>query len=251
MTEADQTQDSTAGLGDGFQPGPVLLIGPPGVGKGTQAKLLMGDFCVPQISTGDLFRAHRSEGTTLGSLADTLMKRGELVPDDLVNQMVADRLAQSDCVNGYILDGFPRTLAQANWLDSYLATRVGALPVIVLSLVVSREDLLRRITGRRICPAGHIYNIYTQAPRVVGVCDVDGLLLQQRSDDSEAVFESRMRVFDEETAPVIPHYRAQGRFVEIDGLGEVDEVAKAIRTALTQIRLSTPATMLSPAGKVR
>ena len=220
----------------GFTPGPILLIGPPGVGKGTQSKLLMAEFGIPQISTGDLFRQHRAEHTELGLIADRLMSTGQLVPDDLVNQMVAVRLAQVDCAHGYILDGFPRTLAQADWLDNFLGETGAAFPVVVLNLQVDRQDLLRRITGRRICPHGHIYNIYTQPAAVDGICDVDGAPLTQRKDDTESVFESRMKVYDQETAPVIPHYKAQGRFAEVDGLRDVAEVTAAIRTELRRLR---------------
>ena len=235
MTEAE-TRKYTAAPKSSFVPGPLLLIGPPGVGKGTQAKLLMAHFGIPQISTGDLFRQHRKDHTPLGMLADELMDQGKLVPDDLVNQMVADRLKHPDCAFGYVLDGFPRTLAQASWLDLYLDESISPEPVIVVSLVVDRDDLLKRITGRRICPNGHIYNIYSQPPVTPGVCDTDGLLLGQRKDDTEEVFNNRMQVFEEETAPVIPYYRAQKRFVEIDGLQDIGAVEQAIWAALQRLR---------------
>jgi len=225
--------------GDDFIPGPVLLIGPPGVGKGTQAKLLMAEFNVPQISTGDLLRDHRARRTELGLAASELIDKGILVSDNLVNEMVAARLTQPDCSRGYVLDGFPRTLPQADWLDAYLAETNPGYPVVVISLVVERDDLLRRITGRRICPQGHIYNIYSQAPKVDGICDIDGSELQQRKDDTVAVFEERMKVFEEETAPVIPHYKAQGRFAEIDGLQDVESVSSEIRGRLQQLRQSS------------
>ncbi|WP_255462459.1 adenylate kinase [Granulicella sp. WH15] len=214
----------------------MLLLGAPGVGKGTQAKVLMAEFAIPQISTGDLLRQHRREHTPLGMMADELMQQGKLVPDDLVNQMVAERLAQADCDRGYILDGFPRTLAQAAWLDDYLERTESAWPVVVISIRVPYDDLLQRITGRRICPDGHIYNIYTQPPRVEGICDVDGKALTQRNDDTEAAFEQRMKEFHELTAPVVPHYQGQGRFAEVDGLRSVDEVTEAIRTELERLR---------------
>jgi len=237
LTETETKDTGTAQAGIEFTPGPVLLIGPPGVGKGTQAKLLMAEFGIPQISTGDLLRQHRKDHTPLGLMADELMSQGKLVPDDLVNAMVAERLKQQDCMRGYILDGFPRTLAQATWLDQHLAESKAEYPVVVISLLVDRDDLLKRITGRRICPQGHIYNIYTQPPEVYGICDVDGSALEQRKDDTESVFESRMRVFDEETAPVIPHYRGQGRFTEVNGLQDVGDVTKAIRSALKTLRI--------------
>lgn len=221
----------------GLVPGPVLLIGPPGVGKGTQAKLLMAKFSIPQISTGDLLREQRKLRTPLGNMAESLIEQGVLVPDELVNAMVAERLKHVDCERGYILDGFPRTLSQATWLDQYLEETKAAYPVVVLSLSVDRQTLLQRITGRRICPQGHIYNVYTQPPQVDGICDVDGEPLGQRKDDREDVFNDRMKVFDEETAPVIPHYEAQGRFKKIDGLQNVPLVTEAVEIALRQMRL--------------
>ena len=228
-----------ADSGNDFIPGPVLLIGPPGVGKGTQAKVLMAEFQVPQISTGDLLRDHRARRTELGLAASELIDKGILVSDDLVNEMVAARLVLPDCSRGYILDGFPRTLPQADWLDAYLAKTNPGYPVVVISLVVERDDLLRRITGRRICPQGHIYNIYSNAPKVEGICDLDGLELQQRKDDTLAVFDERMRVFEAETAPVIPHYKAQGRFAEIDGLQDIATISGEIRACLQELRQSS------------
>lgn len=235
MTETQKTHTSPQGSAD-FLPGPVLLIGPPGVGKGTQSKILMAEFGIPQISTGDLFRQHRADHTDLGNLADKLMSEGKLVPDQLVNDMVAERLTHADCARGYILDGFPRTLPQANWLDAHLAGHTASAPVIVISMVVDREDLLKRITGRRTCPHGHIYNIYSHPPKVTNTCDLDGAQLAQRNDDTEATFQQRMREFDEKTAPVLPHYRDQGRFAEVDGLASVDTVTDAIRTQLKRLR---------------
>jgi len=217
----------------------VLLIGPPGVGKGTQADALTATLGVPHISTGNLFRKHRAEHTELGLIADEYVAQGRLVPDDLVNRMVAHRLAEPDCRNGYILDGFPRTLPQAAWLDKYLADTHSRYPVVVISLVVNQEDLLKRITGRWSCPDGHIYNVYTQPPLVAGVCDIDGKPLGQRKDDTEAVFEERMKVFAEETAPVIQHYRSMGRFAQVDGLQDVESVTREIRARLRELREAT------------
>ncbi len=196
----------------------------------------MAEFGIPQISTGDLFRQHRRERTELGLIAEKLMELGQLVPDDLVNQMVAVRLSNPDCARGYILDGFPRTLAQAAWLDMHLAQTKSQCPVVAISLTADREDLLKRITGRRICPQGHIYNAYTGRPRVEGICDVDGSPLEQRKDDTEEIFESRMKVFEAETAPVIPHYQTQGRFAEVNGLQPVEAVTREIRVQLERLR---------------
>lgn len=218
-----------------FLPGPVLLLGAPGVGKGTQAKRLMDEFNIPQISTGDLLRDHRRNHTPLGMLAEDLMSQGKLVPDDLVNQMVAARFTEPDTEHGYILDGFPRTLIQAEWLDSQLVAYL--LPVVAINIVVDEKVLLERITGRRISPAGRIYNIYTNPPKVEGICDVDGSTLEQRTDDTEEVFHERMKTFQVKTAAVIEYYRSHGnRFAEVDGDRPVDEVTQGIRSALLQLR---------------
>jgi adenylate kinase len=227
-----------------FLPGPVLLLGAPGVGKGTQAKLLMAEFGIPQISTGDLLRKHKAEHTKLGILADELMNKGQLVPDDLVNQMVAERFKQPDTEHGYILDGFPRTINQAEWLDTQLVAYL--LPVVAINITVPEKVLLERITGRRISPAGRIYNIYTNPPKVEGVCDVDGSRLELRKDDTEAVFYQRMKTFEAETAPVIAYYRTHGeRFAEVDGNRPMEEVTQGIRAALLRLRHHPDAELLS------
>jgi adenylate kinase len=153
--------------------------------------------------------------------------------------MVADRLAQPDVLRGYILDGFPRTLNQAEWLDGFLtssAKGANALPVVAVNIVVGYDELLKRITGRRISPVGRIYNIYTNPPRVAGRCDVDGSELIQRSDDSEEVFHQRMKTFEDVTAPVIEHYKGLGRFRKIDGDQEVGKVTYEIEVALKELR---------------
>jgi len=220
-----------------FRPGPILLLGAPGVGKGTQAKKLMEAWKIPQISTGDLLRSHVEMGSHLGREAKAIMDRGELVPDDLVNQMVAQRLSEPDTAAGYMLDGFPRTLGQANWLDSYLAARPGTLAVIAVSIQVGYNQLLRRITGRRVCPVcSTIYNIYLQPPRVDEVCDRDGTKLVRRSDDTEKVFEERMRAYQSLTAPVIEHYRSLGRFAEVNGEQAVEAVTSGIMAAIAKLR---------------
>ncbi|WP_058186101.1 adenylate kinase [Terracidiphilus gabretensis] len=220
-------------------PGPILLLGAPGVGKGTQAKELVKMWGIPQISTGDLLRFHKDHGTELGRIAKGLMERGELVPDDLVNDMVADRLARPDTLRGYILDGFPRTLNQANWLDERLANETGSIPVVAVSIQVDYNQLLRRITGRRNCPVcGTIYNIYAKPPGVEGTCDVEGAALVQRADDTEAVFAQRMKSYAALTAPVVDHYHTQGRFVEVDGDRPIEAVSDEIVAAVKRLRAS-------------
>lgn len=218
-------------------PGPILLLGAPGVGKGTQAKELVKLWGIPQISTGDLLRANVAQGTELGKIAREIMSRGDLVPDSLVNEMVAVRLEQPDTKRGYILDGYPRTLNQAAWLDGRLASQPQCLPVVAVSIQVDYNQLLRRITGRRICPVCQtIYNIYVKPPRVEGLCDVEGAALVQRADDTEEVFAERMRAYAALTAPVVEHYRATGRFAEVDGDRPIDVVAAGIIAAVERLR---------------
>ena len=235
LAAADAQVDSKSALKG--KPGPILLLGAPGVGKGTQAKELVAKWRIPQISTGDLLRYNRDHGTPLGLQAKAVMEQGKLVPDDLVNQMVAERLKQPDTANGYILDGYPRTLGQADWLDKHIGTDPGALPVIAVSIQVSYNQLLRRITGRRVCPVcGTIYNIYLQPPKVDEKCDRDGTPLTRRSDDSEEVFRERMRTYESQTAPVVEHYRALGRFEEVNGDQPIDAVAAAVMAAVARLR---------------
>lgn len=237
MTEAQSGAAAARVLPANFTPGPILLLGAPGVGKGTQAKEIMKAWSIPQISTGDLLRSNVEKGNEMGRQAQALMDRGELVPDDLVNQMVAQRLLEPDTATGYILDGFPRTLGQANWLDAHLSSRSGTLPVVAVSIQVSYNQLLRRITGRRMCPlCKTIYNIYLQPPRVDEVCDKDGTQLVRRSDDTEEVFAERMRAYESLTAPVVEHYRGLGRFAQVNGEQAVEAVTSGIMAAIEKLR---------------
>jgi adenylate kinase len=169
-------------------------------------------------------------------MADELMAKGELVPDDLVNKMVAERFAQPDTEHGYILDGFPRTLNQAEWLDQQLVAYM--LPVVAVHIEVPEHDLLERITGRFSCPVcGSIYNIYSSPPKSAGVCDREGATLTQRKDDTEEVFRERMKAFEDKTTAVIDYYRTHGnRFATVDGNLPVAEVTKAIRSTLLKLR---------------
>jgi adenylate kinase len=227
-------------------------LGAPGAGKGTQAQILVARFNIPQISTGDLLRQHRRNRTELGMLADDLMRQGQLVPDDLVNQMVAVRLCEPDATAGYILDGFPRTLAQAEWLDSFVP-ECGALPpTVAIEIRVDEAQLLRRITGRRTCPVcNRIYNIYSNPPKREGVCDEDGAQLVQRADDTEEAFHNRMREYRAKTMPVVPHYQSTGRFRSIDGDASVETVAAAIQSALRELRAQFPVPILASSGGTR
>ena len=233
LLESSQAEQNPAAV----VPGPLLLLGAPGSGKGTQAKTIMAAWGIPQISTGDILRENKAQGTPLGLQANKVMSQGLLVPDELVNEMVAARLAQPDTERGYILDGYPRTLGQAQWLDRRLQALPGGLQVIAASIRVSYNQLLCRITGRRNCPTcQRIYNVYLHPPQVDMVCDVDGTPLVARADDVEAVFDERMRVYEALTAPVVEHYRAGGCFVEVDGEQPVGNVAAAIMTAVVRLR---------------
>jgi adenylate kinase len=237
----ESTTESTAPADGSFLPGPVLLLGAPGSGKGTQAQLLVARFGIPQISTGDLLRQHRRDHTELGMLADDLMKQGQLVPDDLVNKMVAVRLAEPDTAGGYILDGFPRTLAQAQWLDEFSAKNGCLPPTVATELRVDEELLLRRITGRRTCATcNRIYNIYFNPPKQDELCDDDGTKLVQRADDTEEAFHKRMHVYHSQTMPVISHYERSCRFRSVAGEESVEIVAAAILTALRDLRAQFP-----------
>jgi adenylate kinase len=238
LTTSSASERETIPTEKNFLPGPVLLLGAPGVGKGTQAKALMAAYGIPQISTGDLLRDNIKNGTPLGKMAKALVDQGTLVSDNIVNQMVADRLKLPDTRRGFILDGFPRTINQATWLDSQLSGDPDTPPVVAISILVDYEHLLHRVTGRRICPAGHIYNMYTNPPTVPGICDIDGSTLVQRPDDSEAVFAERMKTFEAQTAPVIEHYRKQNRFEEVDGDHPVEQVTASIESALKHLRHS-------------
>jgi len=236
-TAVSSGAESRAAVKTAAIPGPILLLGAPGVGKGTQAKELVKLWGIPQISTGDLLRANVSKGTELGKMAHEIMLRGELVTDDLVNQMVDARLAEPDTARGFILDGFPRTLPQASWLDARLAKQSGSLPVVAVSIQVDYTQLLRRITGRRNCPVCQtIYNIYLQPPKIEGICDIEGAALVQRSDDTEKCFTGRMHTYESLTAPVVEHYRALSRFAEVNGDQPVADVAASIVSSVERLR---------------
>jgi adenylate kinase len=203
--------------------GPIVLLGAPGAGKGTQAKLIAEHYGIPHISTGDILRDNVARGTELGRRANRVM---ELVSDDLVNGMVADRLKQPDCERGFVLDGFPRTVGQAEWLDRELAARAGnSNRPVVVGVEVSYNQLLQRLTGRRTCPVdGKIYNIYLQPPKEKGVCDVCGTQLFQRADDTEVVISERLKNYERQTLPLEDYYRKQGRLRRINGEQSVEQV---------------------------
>ncbi len=213
--------------------GPVILLGPPGAGKGTQAKQIVDRYGIPQISTGDLLRDHVARGTTLGLEAKAIMARGELVPDELMYGIVADRLRETDCCRGFVLDGFPRTAAQAGWLDAYLEKEFFEkslmCPPVVIQLLVDYTQLLLRLTGRRSCPTcGRLYNIHFQPPRVDELCDVDGSKLIIRNDDRSEVISERLAAYENQTRPVAEYYRVQHRLVPVNADRAVAEVTAQI-----------------------
>jgi len=214
--------------------GPIVLLGPPGAGKGTQAKRIMERYKVPQVSTGDILRANVAQGTPLGLAAKAVMARGELVPDELMYPMVRERLSQPDCKRGYILDGFPRTAAQAGWLDALLEDKLfdNSRPTrawpIVIKLDVDYNQLLLRITGRRSCPTcGRIYNVHFQPPPVDEMCD-DGAKLVTRNDDRLEVIQPRLAAYEGQTAPVADYYQRTGRMVTVNGDRPMDEISRQI-----------------------
>ena len=201
--------------------GPIILLGGPGAGKGTQAKLMVARYHIPQISTGDILRDNVNRGTELGKQADPIMKSGGLVSDELMLPMVGERLNQPDCDRGFILDGFPRTVGQASWLDTYLETRSFGgrhMAPVVINIKVGYTQLLQRLAGRRSCPVdGRIYNIYFQPPKNDGVCDSCGTELVQREDDMEEVISKRLHAYEARTLPLVDYYRHKGRFYELNG----------------------------------
>jgi len=213
--------------------GPVILLGPPGAGKGTQSKQIVDRYGIPQISTGDLLRDHVARGTELGLQAKAIMARGELVPDELMYGIVADRLREADCKRGFVLDGFPRTAAQAGWLDAFLEKEVfdksEKCPPVVIQLLVDYTQLLLRLTGRRSCPTcGRLYNIHLQPPLVDELCDVDGSKLVIRDDDREEVISGRLAAYETQTRQVVDYYRAQRRLVAINADRTMEEITAHI-----------------------
>ncbi|MEU9862675.1 adenylate kinase [Streptomyces sp. NPDC047971] len=211
----------------------IVLVGPPGAGKGTQAAFLAKNLDIPHISTGDLFRANISQGTELGLKAKAYMDAGDLVPDEVTIGMAKDRMEQPDAVNGFLLDGFPRNVAQAEALDTVLKAEDMQLDA-VLDLEVPEDEVVKRIAGRRICrnDSAHVFHVTYNAPKTAGVCDVCGGELFQRDDDSEETVRRRLEVYHTQTEPIIDYYRAQNLVVTISALGKVDEVTAKAMAAL-------------------
>ena len=210
----------------------AVLLGPPGAGKGTQAVRLVEQYNVPQISTGDIFRRNIKEGTELGKKAQEYMNAGQLVPDELVVDLVKDRLMQDDCKNGYLLDGFPRTIFQAEELDKFLAEQGQKLDAVI-NFEVGYDTLIERLTGRRVCKeCGAGYHIKNMPPKVEGVCDKCGSELEQRKDDTKETAVSRISVYEESTAPLIDYYTGTGALRNFNAEKDPDELLKDIVTEL-------------------
>jgi adenylate kinase len=206
----------------------LIFLGAPGAGKGTQAREVAKHFGIPQISTGDILRDSVKRQTPLGLAAKAKMEAGELVPDEVVCGIVEERISQPDCDKGFILDGFPRTIAQAKFVEKALAAKGKGLPLVV-DIEVSEDLLLKRLTGRLTCSTcGEIYNIYFNPPKVEGTCDKDGGKLVHRADDNETTIRQRLEAYHTLTRPLIEYYRAQGTLLPVDGNREPEAIAKGL-----------------------
>ena len=210
----------------------TILLGPPGAGKGTQAVKIVEKYGVPHISTGDIFRENIKKGTELGKKAQEYMNRGELVPDDLVIEIATTRLLEDDCKNGFLLDGFPRTVYQAEKLDEFLAAH-GSKIDKVLDIAVEKEELITRLTGRRVCKAcGASYHVVNIPPKTEGICDICGGELVQRADDNIETVTNRIDVYEAQTKPLVDYYEKAGNIAHIDGRSGLDNVFADIVKAL-------------------
>ncbi|MDN5363319.1 MAG: adenylate kinase [Eubacteriales bacterium] len=210
----------------------LLIMGPPGAGKGTQAEMLVKELNITHISTGDMFRAAIKEGTEMGKKAKEYMDKGQLVPDEVVVGMVKDRLSQPDCKNGFLLDGFPRTVAQAEALDATLK-EMGIKLDGVINIEVPREKIMVRLTGRRVCKScGSSYHVVFNPPQKEGVCDNCGGELYQRSDDNEETVSNRLDVYEKQTQPLIEYYQKRGLLININGDQEINKVLQDILAAV-------------------
>ncbi len=213
----------------------LVLVGPPGAGKGTQAQFLSSHYSIPHISTGDIFRANLKDGTPRGVEAKGYMDRGELVPDFVTNEMVRDRLTRDDLANGFLLDGFPRNVAQAEVLRAILADRKTPLDA-VLELAVDTTEIVLRLSGRRVCRnCGKVWHLEFEKPSNPDVCDICQGELYQRDDDKEEVVTRRLEVYQEQTAPIIAFYRREGLLITISAVGSVSDITDRSISALSRV----------------
>lgn len=210
----------------------LILLGPPGAGKGTQAKRMVGDYDILHISTGDIFRENIKNETELGKQVKDILARGDLVSDDLTNGLVFKRLEQSDCANGFLLDGYPRNIAQAEALDEWLEKNNREVTKVI-DIQADPEILIKRISGRRVCPnCGHSYHIMNEPPKVEGVCDECGSDIIQRPDDVEETVKSRIEIYEEQTAPLVDYYENQSKILYFDGNQSIEQVYNDVKNSL-------------------
>ena len=206
----------------------LIFLGPPGAGKGTQARAVSKELGIPHISTGDILRESARKETGLGLAAKARMDKGDLVPDDVMCRIVGERLSEADCRNGAILDGFPRTLGQACFLDQLLEQRESK-SALLLNLQLEQTQVIKRLTGRRVCSkCGEIYNVYLNPPRQDGICDKDGSQLFQRPDDNEEAIRQRLLAYERETVPLIDYYRSKNALHDINGNGEPEAITERL-----------------------
>ena len=214
----------------------LIVLGPPGSGKGTQGAWLSSKYCIPAISTGDILREAVRRGTELGKKAKSYMDAGELVPDDVIIGLIEERLSESDCAKGFILEGLPRTVPQAEALEELMKRRNWPLDA-VLSLEVPDEEIVRRSVNRRVCAnCGRVFNLITDPPPANGKCPVCGGEIIQRDDDNEETVRARLRVYNEQTAPLKDYYEKRGKLIRVDGVGSIEEVRSRIEAALAQVQ---------------
>ena len=213
----------------------LVLVGPPGAGKGTQAQFLSSHYSIPHISTGDIFRANLKEGTALGLEAKSFMDSGNLVPDSVTNEMVRDRLTKGDLINGFLLDGFPRNVLQAEVLRAILGEKKTPLDA-VLELAVDNAEIILRLSGRRVCRnCGKVWHLEYDKPSWAGKCDVCEGELYQREDDKEEVIKHRLDVYQEQTAPIVAFYRGEGLLITITASGSVADITERAISALSRV----------------